>query len=278
MVNFPGKARYDVNDLRRVVEILRAPGGCPWDREQTHKSIRRDLLEETAELCEAIDENSTEHMREELGDVLLQVMLHSRMEEEQGVFSLDDVADGICRKLILRHPHVFGDTQVADSGEVLRNWEDIKRKEKAQDTTAQAMDAVCRTLPGLWRAEKVQKKAAKTGFDWNSMDEILAKIREETDELQQALDNADEENIREELGDLLFCVVNVARRASMDPEAALHQACDKYIRRFAYMENAAMADETALKDLTIDRMMEYYQKARINLEGKEPPEGFLFTR
>jgi len=278
MVDFPGKARYDVNDLRRVVEILRAPGGCPWDREQTHKTIRRDLLEETAELCEAIDESSTEHMREELGDVLLQVMLHARMEEEQGVFSLDDVADGICRKLILRHPHVFGDVQVADSAQVLRNWEDIKRREKSQHTTAEAMDAVCRTLPGLWRAEKIQKKAAKVGFDWPDVSCVMGKIREETEELQQAIANEDAENIREELGDLLFCVVNAARKLSMDPEMALHAACEKYIRRFRHMENAVISENLQLKDLTIHDYMEYYQKARVELEGKEPPEGFVFTR
>ncbi len=278
MVDFPDKPHYDVNDLRRVVEILRSPGGCPWDREQTHQTIRRDLLEETAELCEAIDENSTEHMREELGDVLLQVMLHARMEEEQGVFSLDDVADGICRKLILRHPHVFGDVQVADSAHVLRNWEDIKRWEKSQHTTADAMDAVCRTLPGLWRTEKIQKKAAKAGFDWPEIRNVMDKIREETEELQQAIDNADTENIREELGDLLFCIVNAARKLSVDPEVAIHEACEKYIRRFRHMENAVISDNLQLKDLTIHEYMGYYQKARMELEGKEPPEGFVFSR
>lgn len=278
MVNFPDKDRYDVNDLRRVVEILRAPGGCPWDREQTHQSIRRDLLEETAELCEAIDENSIGHMREELGDVLLQVMLHARMEEEQGVFSLDDVADGICRKLILRHPHVFGDVQVTDSAHVLRNWEDIKRREKSQNTTAEAMDAVCRTLPALWRTEKIQKKAAKVGFDWPVVQNVMDKIREETDELQQAIDHEDTENIREELGDLLFCIVNAARKLAMDPEEVLHAACEKYIRRFRHMENAAISDNLQLKDLTSQEYMEYYQKARVELEGKDPPEGFVFTR
>jgi len=278
MIDFPDKPCYDVNDLRRVVEILRAPGGCPWDREQTHQSIRRDLLEETAELCEAIDENSSEHMREELGDVLLQVMLHARMEEEQGVFSLDDVADGICRKLILRHPHVFGNVQVADSAQVLRNWEDIKRREKSQNTTAEAMDAVCRTLPALWRTEKIQKKAAKAGFDWPSVGNVMDKIREETEELQQAIDNDDAENIREELGDLLFCIVNATRKLAMDPEQVLHGACEKYIRRFRYMENAVISDNLQLKDLTSHEYMEYYQKARMELEGKEPPEGFVFTR
>ena len=243
MGHFPEKPRYDVNDLRRVVEILRAPGGCPWDREQTHKTIRRDLLEETAELCEAIDENSTEHMREELGDVLLQVMLHARMEEEQGVFSLDDVADGICRKLILRHPHVFGDVQVTDSAHVLRNWEDIKRREKAQHTTADAMDAVCRTLPGLWRTEKIQKKAAKVGFDWSSSADALKKLEEEVRELRMALESGKDvdapHGLREELGDTLFMTVKIAQMSGIDPEDALHRACDKFDARFREVEESA---------------------------------------
>ena len=159
MVDFQYKDSYDVNDLVEIVRILRSPGGCPWDAEQTHESIRRDFLEETYEVAEAIDEGSTEHLKEELGDVLLQVALHTRMEEEQGNFNLNDVADGVCKKLIYRHPHVFGDVSVSGTGEVLTNWDALKRKEKHQATHTDALNSVARSLPALWRAEKVQKKA-----------------------------------------------------------------------------------------------------------------------
>ena len=161
MIDFEKKSSYGVEDLREIVRILRAPGGCPWDREQDHHSIRRNLLEEAYEAAEAIDEGNPEHLQEELGDVLLQVVFHARMEEEQGGFDLDDVADGICKKLIYRHPHVFGDVTVSGSGEVLQNWEELKKREKHQTTAADSVDSVARSLPGLWRAEKIQKKAAK---------------------------------------------------------------------------------------------------------------------
>ena len=160
MINFPSKERYDGQDLRRLVEVLRGEGGCPWDREQTHESLRRNLLEETAELAEAIDRGDPAMMREELGDVWLQVLFHASIEQEQGRFDLDDVADAECRKLISRHPHVFGDVSVSGVGEELSLWEDLKRAEKQQRSAADAMDGVCRTLPGLWRAEKILKRSA----------------------------------------------------------------------------------------------------------------------
>ena len=150
MIDFEKKSSYGVEDLREIVRILRAPGGCPWDREQDHHSIRRNLLEEAYEAAEAIDEGNPEHLQEELGDVLLQVVFHARMEEEQGGFDLDDVADGICKKLIYRHPHVFGDVTVSGSGEVLQNWEELKKREKHQTTAADSVDSVARSLPGLW--------------------------------------------------------------------------------------------------------------------------------
>ena len=164
MVDWVSKKSYDIKDLEEIVRLLRSPGGCPWDIEQTHESIRRDFLEETYEVIEAINEGSTEHLKEELGDVLLQVVFHSRIEQEEGRFTLDDVADGVCKKLIYRHPHVFGEVKVADSGEVLRNWEALKRTEKHQETYTDTLESVARSLPYLWRAEKVQKKAKKAGF------------------------------------------------------------------------------------------------------------------
>ena len=158
MIDFEQKPSYDVSDLVEIVRILRAPGGCPWDREQDHKSIRRDLLEEAYEVAEAIDEESPEHLKEELGDLLLQVVMHARMEEEEGRTDLTGVADGICKKLIYRHPHVFGDVTVTGTGQVLANWDELKKKEKHQDTAADSVDAVARSLPGLWRAERSRRR------------------------------------------------------------------------------------------------------------------------
>lgn len=252
MIDFERKAAYDVTDLVEIVRILRAPGGCPWDREQDHHSIRRNLLEEAYEAAEAIDEENSEHLREELGDVLLQVVFHAQMEREQGGFDLDAVADGICKKLIYRHPHVFGDVAVSGSGEVLVNWEELKKKEKHQETAADSVDAVAKSLPGLWRAEKVQKKAAKAGFDWPDVSGALEKLAEETGELREAIQEGT--NVAEELGDLLFAAVNVARFVKADPEDALSAACDKFARRFRGVEDAARSQGRALEDMTLEEM------------------------
>ena len=252
MIDFEQKPSYDVSDLAEIVRVLRAPGGCPWDREQDHRSIRRDLLEEAYEVAEAIDEGSPEHLKEELGDLLLQVVMHARMEEEAGRTDLDGVADGICKKLIYRHPHVFGDVTVTGTGEVLANWDELKKKEKHQATAADSVDAVARSLPGLWRAEKVQKKAAKVGFDWDGVDGAMEKLREETGELETAI--AEGSNVSEELGDLLFAAVNVARFVKTDPEAALSAACDKFARRFRAVEEAAAAQGKDLSAMTLAEM------------------------
>ena len=214
MVDFTQKAQYTVEDLRRIVALLRAPGGCPWDGAQTHESIRRNFIEEAYEVAEAIDEQSPAHLKEELGDVLLQVVFHASLEEDAGRFDLDDVADGICKKLIFRHPHVFGEVSVSGTGEVLSNWEELKRKEKGQATNTDALEAVARSLPALWRAEKVQKKAKKAGFDWPDVSGALDKLSEELEELKTAV--AEGTNVEEELGDLLFSAVNVSRFVKVD--------------------------------------------------------------
>ena len=263
MVDFEYKSSYDVEDLRGIVKILRGEGGCPWDREQTHESIRRDFLEETYEVVEAIDQKSTEHLLEELGDVLLQVVFHADIEDDAGTFNLDDVADGVCKKLILRHPHVFGDVKVADSAEVLKNWDDIKRKEKNQGTVTSAMDSVARSLPALWRAEKIQKKAAKVGFDWESVDGALDKVAEEANELREAVKSGSGE--AEELGDLLFSAVNVARFMHADPEEALHGACEKFLKRFSLVEKMAQESGRQMKDMTLSQLDELWDEAKKQL-------------
>ena len=213
-VDFEIKDCYKFDDLLRIMEILRAPDGCMWDREQDHHSIRRNFIEETYEVCEAIDDEDTEHMKEELGDVLLQVVFHTQMEKEKGTFDIDDVADGICKKLIFRHPHIFGNVEVASSEEVLRNWDDLKRKEKHQETDTQALESVAKSLPSLIRAEKLQKKAAKVGFDWDNVKDALDKVQEELDEVRRAIDG--DGDSEEEIGDLLFASVNVARHLKID--------------------------------------------------------------
>lgn len=258
MVDFQYKDSYNIKDLEEIVRILRAPGGCPWDAEQTHQSIRRNFLEEAYEAAEAIDEESPEHLKEELGDVLLQVVFHARMEQEEGRFDLDDVADGVCKKLIYRHPHVFGDVSVSGTGEVLSNWEELKRKEKGQATNTDALESVARSLPALWRAEKVQKKAKKAGFDWPDVSGALDKLSEELEELKTAA--AEGTNVAEELGDLLFSAVNVSRFLKVDCEDALNQATDKFIDRFRKVE--AQAGDRPMTEMTLAELDKLWERAK----------------
>ena len=262
MVNFEYKSAYDMSDFRKIIEVLRSPGGCPWDIEQTHESIRRNLLEEAYEVCEAIDQKNPEHLREELGDLLLQIIFHTRIEEENGTFNLDDVADSSCKKLIYRHPHVFGNVDVSGSDEVIQNWDELKKKEKAQTTVTKTMTDVAESLPALWRAEKVQKKARKVGFDWPEVSTAMDKLHEELSELEQAQEQGDKAHIEEELGDLLFSAVNVARFMDIDPETALHKSCEKFIKRFEYIETEATKSGRKLQDMTLEEMDELYRACK----------------
>ena len=252
---------YTVEDLREIVALLRSEQGCPWDREQTHESIRRNFLEEAYEVCEAIDAKDAKLLREELGDVLLQVIFHTQIETERGAFTLDDVADVTCKKLIFRHPHIFGDATAKDSSEVMIAWDELKRREKRHETTAQSMEAVAKSLPATWRAEKIQEKAASVGFDWPSAQGAMDKLEEELGELKQAIQS--KQGIAEELGDLFFSLVNVARLLDLDPEEVLHGASHKFIRRFSYLEEAAGIRGQALGDMPLAEMEALYQ------EGKE---------
>ncbi|MBQ9980803.1 MAG: nucleoside triphosphate pyrophosphohydrolase [Oscillospiraceae bacterium] len=259
MVDFIKKNCYTIEDLRAIMALLRSEQGCPWDREQTHQSIRRNFIEEAYEAVEAIDEEDAEHLKEELGDVLLQVVFHARMEEEKGVFNLDDVADRVCKKLVLRHPHIFGDVKADNSEQVLNNWEEIKKLEKGQETTTDSMESVCRAMPGLWRAEKVQKKARKVGFDWNDANGALDKLEEEVAELRCAAPGVQAE---EELGDVLFAAVNAARFMDVDPEQAINRACDKFISRFSKVEKLAAESGRDLKNMSLEEMDALWDKAK----------------
>jgi len=263
MIDFQCKPNYNVDDLRRLVSVLRGEGGCPWDREQTHESIRRCLLEEAYEAAEAIDEKDAVHLREELGDVLLQVLFHSDIEADAGVFDVDDVADAECKKLISRHPHVFGDVKVSGADEVLSNWDDIKRVEKKQESVTSAMDSVAKCLPALWRAEKVQKKAAKVGFDWPDAAGALGKVSEELSEACEAAETG--VGVFEEVGDLLFAAVNAARKLGVDPEDALNASTDKFIARFSGMESLAKARGRDLSALSLTEQDELYNEAKASM-------------
>lgn len=265
MINFEYREQYGVQDFVSLIAALRGEGGCPWDREQTHESIRRNLLEEAYEVCEAIDERDPEHLKEELGDLLMQVIFHAQIETERGGFTLDDVADAACKKLIVRHPHVFGDVQVSGADEVLSNWDEIKRRERGQAKTSSAMDTVARSLPALWRAEKLQNKAKKAGFDWPDISGPLEKLEEERRELLETVERKDRDAAFEELGDVLFSAVNAARFLGADPEDALNACCEKFIRRYKAMENLAAQRGLALDALSLAEQEELYQMSKSQL-------------
>lgn len=235
-MNFERKSKYDFYDLVEIMKILRSPDGCPWDRVQTHESIRADFIEETYEAIEAIDTKDTALLREELGDVMLQVVFHSTIEEENGGFDINDVCDEVCKKLIIRHPHVFSDTIADTPDEVLKNWDIIKMQTKSQKSQSEVLGSVSKALPALMYSQKIQKKAAKVGFDFEKTEDALSKVSEELAELKTAIDNNDAENMSEELGDLLFSVVNVARFIKVDSEKALYDATVKFTDRFGKVE------------------------------------------
>ena len=264
MVDFQCKENYGYEDLLQIMTLLRAPGGCPWDREQTHASLRRNFLEEACEAAEAIDRRDSAGLCEELGDVLLQVVFHAELERECGGFTMDDVIDGICKKLIYRHPHVFGSGEARNSEEVLSRWEVLKRKEKGQASTADAVDAVAKTLPALWRAEKIQKKVTQAGFDWDSVEGALDKLEEEAGELREAIRSGRAvdapHGAREELGDLLLVTAKIAQRLGVDPEEALHGACDKFAGRFRAMEQ--LADGRSISQLSQEEMEALWSRTR----------------
>lgn len=249
-MDFEQKDNYKFNDLLEIMEILRAQ--CMWDKEQTHQSIRRNFIEETYEVLEAIDDNNVNLLKEELGDVMLQVVFHTQIEKEKCNFDINDVADGICKKLIFRHPHIFKNTKVSSTSDILRNWEELKKKEKGQKSTTDGLVSVAKTLPSLIRAEKIQSKAAKVGFDWDNISGAIDKMKEEISELEEAIKN--NTNTEEELGDLLFSIVNIARFLKIDSEGALEKTNNKFIDRFAYIEKNIKEKGLNLSDMSLSEM------------------------
>jgi tetrapyrrole methylase family protein / MazG family protein len=249
--------------LRRVIATLRGPNGCPWDRKQTHESLKRYLLEETYELFEAIDENDDEHMIEELGDVLLQVMLHAQIGEDEGMFSIDDVIRGITEKMIRRHPHVFGDIIVENAEQVVENWQRIKEKEK-KDRPNSMLDDVPKSLPNILKAYEFQKKAAKVGFDWDDVKPMWEKVEEEIAEFKrEALAEQDTRSrLISEFGDILFALINIARYYDINPEEALHSTNKKFYQRFSYIEEQARKRGVALTSLSLAELDRFWEEAK----------------
>jgi tetrapyrrole methylase family protein/MazG family protein len=262
------KENYNVDDLVVLVEVLRSNEGCPWDMEQTHKSIRRDFIEETYEVIEAIDTDNPVLLREELGDVLLQVAFHSQIEREEGRFTLNDVANDICVKLIHRHPHVFGNVIAESTDKVLSNWEAIKSEEKERKTVTDKLTAIPPMLPALMRADKVGRKASC--FDFPNADSVMLKVKEELCELEEAMAQNDADNIEEELGDLIFSVVSLCRKLGFESEVVLNKATDKFIKRFASLEAVVLEegkDITKLSMIELDAIWEKNkEKSSKNLE------------
>jgi tetrapyrrole methylase family protein/MazG family protein len=248
------KDRYDYSDFKTIVSRLRAPDGCPWDREQTHESLKKYFIEETYEALEAIDEKNPVKLCDELGDVLLQVALHSQIADENHEFSMDDVVDGVSKKMIARHRHVFGDAEAETSTEVLTLWDKIKKEEKGQTTHTQVLKDVPSALPALMRSYKIQHKAAKAGFDWESIDGAWEKVHEEIAELEEAFRASDKAHMEDELGDLLFAVVNVSRFMDIQPEIALAGTINKFIRRFSQIEEMATCQGKRLEEMTLAEM------------------------
>lgn len=260
MINFVRKPQYGYEDLLEIIRLLRSEDGCPWDKAQTHQSIRRGLLEEAYEAAEAIDNDDPVLLKEELGDVLMQVVFHADIESDAGRFTIDDVCDGVVKKLLFRHPHVFG-SECEDSPEsVPVSWDKLKRQEKGQKTVADSMDSVARSLPGLWRAEKLQSKAASAGFEWPAVQGALDKLEEEVGELRRAVEEGGD--VPEELGDVLFAAVKVGRFCACDPEDAVNDTCEKFIRRFRAVENGAAAQGREVSQLSLEEMTALWNEAK----------------
>ena len=252
------------NRFERLTEImrkLRAPGGCPWDAEQSHESLKRYLLEEAYEVIEAIDAADYPHLKEELGDLLLQPVFHAVIAEEKGEFTMDDVLDAINEKLIRRHPHVFGGEVIETSQAQMENWEKIKQQEKGEQRKS-AISGISPQLPALMQAQKITEKAARVGFDWEHTDQVFAKVMEELHEFEEAMISGDQKEMESELGDLLFAIVNLGRFLSIDPEEALRKTIQRFTRRFSHVEESLHARGVAMQSATLAEMDLLWEEAK----------------
>jgi tetrapyrrole methylase family protein/MazG family protein len=251
-------------ELVGIMERLRGPGGCPWDREQTRESIKPYVIEEAYEVAEAIEDNNTDELRAELGDLLLQIVFHSEMAREAGLFTVEDVIRGITEKMIRRHPHVFSDTQVKDSAEVLRNWARIKTEERKDREDHSVVSGVPRAMPALLRAHRLGEKASRVGFDWDSASAVLEKVREELSELQSAVELGERRAVEAELGDLLFALTSLGRHFDLQAEDALQRASDRFMRRFRYIEERLAERRQDVHATSADDLNELWEEAKRN--------------
>lgn len=256
--------RYDFEDLIGIMARLRAPDGCPWDREQTHQSIKECLLEEAYEFLEAVEDGSIPHMREELGDLLLQVVFHAQMASESDHYDIHDVIHELSDKLVRRHPHVFGEVDVKNSDEVVVNWEAIKNSEKGKESRKSRMDGIPHTYPALLKAKKLQVRAAKDGFDWPDAAPIWEKLEEEIGEVKEALTENDPDHLEEEVGDLFFVAVNLARKLGVDPEIALQRANRKFDTRYRAMETLAESLGRKMSDMDLAAQDKLWDEVKRN--------------
>ncbi len=248
--------------LVEIMDRLRGPGGCPWDREQTHESIKPYLIEEAYEVAEAIEDHNNDELRTELGDLLLQIVFHSAMAREAGLFAIEDVIQGISEKMVRRHPHVFGDVHVKDSAEVLHNWSRIKAAERANAEDRSAIAGVPRAMPALLRAARLGEKAGRVGFDWQRAEDVLDKVREEVGELADAAAAGDRAAIEAELGDVLLALTSFARLADLNAEDALQRATDRFSARFRRMEEVFRAQGRDLRDVPLVEQEAAWQKVK----------------
>jgi tetrapyrrole methylase family protein/MazG family protein len=260
-------AKRTLDDLVDIMAKLRGNPGCPWDKSQTHETLKPFLIEEAYEVIDAIDRNNKDDLIEELGDLLLQIVFHSRLAQERGDFDIGDVINGVCNKMVRRHPHIFGDITVEGTEEVLKNWEEIKREEKDMKTEAQSMMNLPKTLPALMKAFKVQEKAARVGFDWDDVKGAFDKVYEELEELKEVYNTGNSDKIREEMGDLIFACVNVARFLEVEPELAVNDAVKKFIRRFDFVETEAAKSDKSLQEMNLQEMDALWEQSK-NQEKK----------
>lgn len=258
------KEKYTIDDLIEIVKILRAPNGCPWDRVQTHESLKKSMIEEAYEAIDALDNKDDTMFANELGDVLLQVIFHSELASERGAFDFDVVLKEVCDKLITRHTHVFGKERAGNEEEALTTWEQNKKKEKGQKTYSEMILDIPKGLPALMSAEKVQKKAKSCGFDWDNISDVTKKLHEEADELSEAIEKKSQKEISEEYGDVLFTMVNIGRFLELTPEVELMAATRKFTERFCKMERLAAEQNCRLDELDIDQMNEFWEKTKEN--------------
>ncbi len=260
------KDKYTFQDLLDIMTLLRSENGCPWDRDQNHESLKKYLIEETYEVLEAIDLKNTDKLSEELGDVLLQVVFHAQIGKDAGTFTIDDVITGICRKMILRHTHVFGNDKADTPDEVVSNWEEIKKKEKGLKNQAGVLKDVPSILPALMRGYKVQQKAAQVGFDWDNISDVIKKVHEEIGELEEVIEGDDKDRIADEMGDCLFSLVNLSRFLKIQPELALTGTIEKFIKRFEYVESKSIESGRKMEEMTLQEMDQLWEASKIHIK------------